>query len=50
MARIAGRKTALTWVAGVFCAGVIALLGYLAIPMLPVIGDYVAGMVRSLIG
>lgn len=40
MARIGGRSTPLTWLAGLVCAGVVAGLVYLAAPMGPVMLKY----------
>ena len=40
MARIGGRNTAIAWLAGVLCAGVVAGLFYLAAPMGPVMLKY----------
>ncbi|MDQ4214183.1 hypothetical protein [Microbacterium capsulatum] len=42
MARIGGRNTAVAWLAGLFCAGVVAGLFYLAAPMGPVMLKYFA--------
>lgn len=50
MARIGGRSTPVAWLVGALCVGVIAGLGYLAIPMLPAVGDYVTFMLRALPG
>ncbi|MDR6866698.1 hypothetical protein J2Y69_001291 [Microbacterium resistens] len=47
MARIGGRNTALAWIAGIVCLGVVVGLGYLAAPMLPAIGQYLGDLLAS---
>lgn len=47
MARIGGRNTAFAWFVGVVCAGIVGLLVYLASPMVPVIGNYIDGMLNG---
>ncbi len=38
----------MSWIAGVFCAGVIAALLWLALPMAPVMIDYVGDTLRAI--
>jgi hypothetical protein len=47
MARIGGRNTAVTWLVGVLCAGVIVALFYLAAPMGPVLVGYVTDVLGA---
>ncbi|WP_424937625.1 MULTISPECIES: hypothetical protein [Bacteria] len=47
MARIGGRSTAHAWIGGLLCLGVIAGLGFLALPMLPVLEQYVGDLLAS---
>lgn len=44
MARVGGRNVALSWIAGVFCVGVVVALVWLAIPMAPVLGELVGAV------
>ncbi|WP_309102908.1 hypothetical protein [Microbacterium sp.] len=46
MARVGGRNIALSWVAGIFCAGVVAALLWLALPIAPVLGDLFGEVLR----
>ncbi|WP_298039667.1 hypothetical protein [uncultured Microbacterium sp.] len=48
MARVAGRSPVLSWLAGIFCAGVVIVLLWLAIPMGPVLIDYLGDALRSI--
>jgi len=47
MARVGGRNTALSWIAGLFCAGVVAVLLWLAVPMGPVMVQFVGDTLRT---
>ncbi|MGV9194669.1 hypothetical protein ACQ143_10045 [Microbacterium sp. MC2] len=42
MARVAGRNAVFAWIVGLLCAGVVAGLAYLALPLLPATVDWVA--------
>ncbi|MBT2475055.1 hypothetical protein J7E68_10835 [Microbacterium sp. ISL-103] len=47
MARVAGRNVAISWIAGVLCAGVVAALLWLSMPMMPVMVSFVGDALRS---
>lgn len=47
MARVGGRNLAMSWVAGVICAGIIAALVWLSMPMLPVLAEFAGDALRS---
>lgn len=47
MARVGGRNLALSWVAGVVCAGVVAALFWFAMPMGPVLAEFFGGALRA---
>ncbi|MFJ2553660.1 hypothetical protein [Microbacterium sp. NPDC087591] len=47
MARVAGRNLAMSWIAGVFCTGVIVALLWLSLPMLPLLAEFADTAVRS---
>lgn len=42
-----GRNTALSWLAGLFCAGVVAALVWLAVPMGPIMVQFVGDTLRT---
>lgn len=46
MARVGGRNRVMSWIAGVFCAAVIAALLWLALPMGPMLIGYVGDTLR----
>ncbi|WP_194765101.1 MULTISPECIES: hypothetical protein [unclassified Microbacterium] len=48
MARIGGRNSAMSWIAAVFCTGVVAALIWFAIPMFPTLEAFVGDALRSL--
>nr|WP_201471236.1 hypothetical protein [Microbacterium hydrocarbonoxydans] len=48
MARIGGRNAAMSWIAAVFCTGVVATLVWFAIPMFPTLEAFVGDALRSL--
>lgn len=48
MARVGGRNPVLSWMAGVFCTAVVAALVWLAIPMGPVMVQFVGDTLRSI--
>lgn len=47
MARIGGRSTGMSWVAGVLCAAVIVGLLWLALPIVPVLAQVAGDALRS---
>ncbi|WP_223622192.1 hypothetical protein [Microbacterium sp. EST19A] len=47
MARVGGRNLGMSWVAGVICAGIIAALIWLSMPMLPVLAEFAGDALRS---
>lgn len=49
MARVGGRNLALSWVAGVLCAGVVGALLWFATPMLPVLGEFFGEALRTVL-
>ncbi|MDQ0642555.1 hypothetical protein [Microbacterium murale] len=48
MAPVGGRNRVMSWIAGVFCAGVIAALLWFALPMGPMLVDYVGDTLRAI--
>lgn len=48
MARVGGRNAAMSWIAGLFCAAVVAALLWLALPMGPMLVQYVGDTLRML--
>lgn len=49
MARVGGRNAVMAWIAGVFCAAVIVILIWVAVPMGPVVLQYIGDTVRALL-
>lgn len=49
MAQVGGRNRAMSWVAGVFCAGVIVALLWLAMPMGPLLIEYAGDTLRAIV-
>ncbi|MGO1508836.1 MAG: hypothetical protein ACTHZW_12405 [Microbacteriaceae bacterium] len=49
MARADGRNLALSWIAGLICTGVVAALVWLALPMGPVMVQYVGDTLRTVL-
>lgn len=49
MARIGGRNLAMSWIAGVFCTGVVLGLLWFAIPIMPTMAAFVGDALRALI-
>ncbi|GAA2946205.1 hypothetical protein GCM10010458_34610 [Microbacterium luteolum] len=47
MARVGGRNLAMSWVAGVICAGIIGALVWFSIPILPVLAEFAGDALRS---
>ncbi|CAH0137232.1 hypothetical protein SOM10_12985 [Microbacterium sp. CFBP9023] len=47
MTRVAGRNVAISWVAGVLCAGVIGALVWFSMPIVPVVASFVGDTLRS---
>ncbi|WP_217177674.1 hypothetical protein [Streptomyces sp. AC495_CC817] len=47
MARIDGRNLAISWIAGVMCAGVILALVWFAIPIMPTMAEFVGESLRN---
>lgn len=48
MARVGGRNSVVSWVAGVFCTGVILALFWFAIPIIPTLFSFAGDTLRSL--
>ncbi|ALX65610.1 hypothetical protein [Microbacterium sp. XT11] len=48
MARVGGRNLAVSWIAGVICAAVVAGLAWFALPMLPVMAEFFGEGIRSM--
>lgn len=48
MARVAGRNLALSWIAGIFCMGVIGALLWFAMPMGPVLVEFAGTVLREI--
>ena len=49
MARADGRNLAMSWIAGVICTGVVAALLWLALPMGPVMVQFVGDTLRTVV-
>jgi hypothetical protein len=47
MAQVGGRNLAMSWVAGVVCAGIIGALLWLSMPMLPLLAEFAGDALRS---
>lgn len=47
MARVGGRNIGISWVAGVLCAGIVAALLWLSLPMIPVLAQFAGDALRS---
>lgn len=47
MARTGGRNPVISWIAGIFCAGIVAALLWLALPMGPALVEYVGDTLRA---
>jgi hypothetical protein len=47
MARVAGRNLAMSWIAGVFCTGVILVLLWFSLPMLPLLAEFAGAALRN---
>lgn len=47
MARVDGRNLGISWVAGVICAGIIGVLVWLSLPMLPFLAEFAGDALRS---
>ncbi|WP_417508727.1 hypothetical protein [Microbacterium sp.] len=48
MARVGGRNIAMSWIAGLFCITVVVALLWLALPMGPVMVQFVGDTLRSI--
>jgi hypothetical protein len=48
MARVGGRNLAVSWIAGLLCAGIVVALAWFALPMLPVMAEFFGDGIRSL--
>jgi hypothetical protein len=46
MARVGGRNLGVSWVAGVICAGIIAALLWLSMPMVPMLAEFAGEALR----
>ncbi len=49
MARVGGRNLAISWIAGLLCAGVILALLWFAIPIVPAMAEFVGQSLRDAI-
>lgn len=49
MARVAGRNVAISWIAGLLCAGVVAALVWFSMPMMPVMTAFVGDTLRAVL-
>lgn len=49
MTRVAGRNVAISWIAGVLCAGVVAALVWFSMPIMPVMTAFVGDALRSIL-
>ncbi|MBW8764144.1 MAG: hypothetical protein JF592_16460 [Microbacterium sp.] len=49
MARVGGRNLAISWIAGMLCAGVIVGLVWLALPIVPAMAQFVGEGMRSIL-
>lgn len=49
MARVGGRNLAISWIAGLLCAGVILALLWFAIPIVPTMAEFVGQSLRDAI-
>ena len=49
MARVGGRNLAISWIAGLLCAGVVAGLVWLALPIMPAMAAFVGDTLRSVL-
>jgi hypothetical protein len=49
MARVGGRNLAISWIAGLLCTGVIAGLVWFALPIMPVMAEFVGDGLRSIL-
>lgn len=47
MAQVAGRNLAVSWVAGALCATVIGVLLWFALPIVPVLVEFVGAALRD---
>lgn len=48
MSQVSGRNLAFSWIAGVFCIAVVAGLLWIALPMGPVMVQFVGDTLRSI--
>ncbi|MNP81695.1 hypothetical protein D3C76_1801300 [compost metagenome] len=49
MAKVGGRNLAISWIAGLLCTGVIAVLVWFAIPIVPSMASFVGDSLRSVL-
>ncbi|MEV4775742.1 hypothetical protein LTA6_002136 [Microbacterium sp. LTA6] len=47
MSRVGGRNLAVSWVAGILCAGVIGGLLWFAVPIVPSLVELAGGLLRD---
>ena len=47
-ARVGGRNLAVSWIVGILCAAVVGALVWFAIPLAPVLVEYVGAMLRGI--
>lgn len=49
MARVGGRNLAISWIAGLMCAGIVAGLVWFALPIVPTMAQFVGEGMRSIL-
>ncbi|WP_334150425.1 hypothetical protein [Microbacterium sp.] len=49
MARVDGRNLTMSWIAGIFCAGIVGALLWLSLPMMPVLAELAGDTLRSIL-
>lgn len=49
MARVGGRNSAISWIVGILCVGVIAGLVWFTLPLMPTMAEFVGDGLRSIL-
>jgi hypothetical protein len=47
MARVGGRNLGMSWFAGVVCVGIVGVLIWLSLPMIPILAAFAGDALRS---
>ncbi|CAD5141117.1 MULTISPECIES: hypothetical protein [Microbacterium] len=47
MARVGGRNLGMSWFAGIVCAGIVAGLVWLSLPMVPILAQFAGDALRN---